>query len=120
MTRLVFGQLFAPPPMKNFFDLEKDTKLVDTVLSEVLSEYPSVKTNYLLGERFSICDIMLACEIMQNNMMNYDLENKFPELWGYLERCFKDRPELRKVHFAVEKISKKRFDSWLDKFNLDA
>ena len=72
MTRMFFG-LIAPPALKKHFNFEEDTLLAEKVLHMLSVNYPSLNNSYVLGERFSICDIMLFCEIMQMNMAGYDM-----------------------------------------------
>ena len=119
ITRLTTGQIFMPDFLKKFFDVEKDIELTEKILLMLVDNYPSISSGYILGERFSICDILLFCEIMQLNLLGYDIVNKHPQVWAYLQRCSKGRPELREAHFENEKLARtNNHTSWFDLFNL--
>ncbi|TAG92554.1 MAG: hypothetical protein EAZ19_18125, partial [Oscillatoriales cyanobacterium] len=77
IARLVYGQVFAPKDQRQFFDAAKDTQLVDTVFSNLLMNHPQITSEFILEQGFSICDIILFCEVIQLNIVGYDLEGKY-------------------------------------------
>ena len=66
------------------------------------------KNAYLLGDKMSICDLILAEHFSNCLVLKYDWENETPHLWKYYEKIKAEVPKIeenrQKVVAFTEKV----------------
>lgn len=95
-------------------EAEKFNNLEDLTASKLTAfEQNYLQKDYILGSSASICDILALCEIMELNLMNFDL-TPYPKISAWIGR-FKHSQVVRESHEVIKKMVKKReVKYWLD------
>ncbi len=107
IANCVFNKLFLPVLKK--IGIQKDTidtdKMLPRLLSFINKKFSTSKTKYFVDDEITIADLIIACELFQLKMIDYDLK-QYPHLVEYLNRV-NSFESIRKLNTKVDQIMEK-------------
>ena len=116
MTKYPFGKLYATKiQLETIIDLKEDKKAVYRGLEALANRYRLAESivegdkshKFVFGRNFTVFDILAFSEVMQLNMIGFDLKGSFPGIWKWVLRCKEVCPALVDAHVLVAKIAEK-------------
>lgn len=115
LYRILWAYLFAKAfNAEQFFDKGVEDDQTFRILTLFEEIYLKNGNSYILGTTFTICDIVALSEIMQLNLIDYDIKGKFPLIWQWIKRM-KNNDQIKIGHAIMEKtIRKMGYEYYLD------